>query len=92
LAIVGQVAQVLVGGVRERSAGPHHPGQRAALRLVEHVPQPGLGRALGEVALGRPAALGPHLPDRALDLAAIRQSVLRAPHGAALALDAKDVS
>jgi hypothetical protein len=30
-----------------------HARQRAAFGLVEHVAQPRLGRALGEVALGR---------------------------------------
>ena len=62
-AVVLGVAQELGGSVGERGAGADHARERAAARLVEVVAQPVLGQTLGEVAGGRPAALGPGRAD-----------------------------
>jgi hypothetical protein len=86
------VAQVLVTGVGERGAGANHARQRSRARVREDVLKPGLGGALRVVAGRRPAALGPGGTDRLLDLAAVRQAVLRAPGRASFALVPKDVA
>ncbi len=78
-AVVLDPAQVLGRRVGERRAGADHPGQRAAARLVEQVAQPRLGRALRVEAGGRAPARRPRRPDALLDLAAVRQPVLRVP-------------
>ena len=91
-AVVLDVAQVLRGGVGERRTGAQHPGQCAAARLVEHVAQPGLGSPLGQVAMRRPAALGPRRPDLALDLAAVGEAVLRVPDRPAVAVHRENMA
>jgi hypothetical protein len=83
-AVVLDPAQVLGRRVGEGGAGADHAGQRAAARLVEQVAQPRLGGALREVAGRRATARRPRRPDALLDLAAVREPVLRVPDVAAL--------
>ncbi len=85
------MAQPLRGRIAERHAGSNLPGQRAAARLMEHVLQPRVRRALREPPGRRPAALGPGGPDPALHLATVPQPVPDVLLRTALALDADDV-
>jgi hypothetical protein len=69
----------------------NHARERPAARLLEHIGQPGLRRALREAAGLRPAARRPRWPDPPLSLAPVRQSVLRVPDGTARTLAAENV-
>src|SRR6185312_3737050 len=86
------VAQVLVARIRERHTGADHPRQRPGVCLGEDVSQPRLRGALREAAGRRAAALGPGWADGAIDLAPVRQAVLRAPDRATRAVEAIDVA
>src|ERR1700722_7127854 len=77
--------------VGERRPAAHHPGQRAATRLVEKIAESVLSRALREPARGWTATLRPRRPDLLLDLPAVRQPVLPVPDGPARTVDAEDV-
>jgi hypothetical protein len=89
--VVLDVAQELGRRVGERRPGPDEPRQRPPARLGERVLEPGLGLALGQMAGRRPPALGPRRSELLLDLASVRQAVLRVPDGSAGAIDSEDV-
>ena len=74
--------------VREPRAGAHLAGERSAASSVERLAQPVLGQALGEIARRRPPPPRRCRPQLLLDLAPVRQPVLRVPRRPALALDA----
>ena len=65
-AVLLEPAHVLGDRVGECGARADHPRELTAARLVEHVGEPPLGRALGEVAGARSPALGPRGSDAAL--------------------------
>ncbi|HEY6886746.1 MAG TPA: hypothetical protein VI300_03170 [Solirubrobacter sp.] len=90
--VVLDVAQVLAGRVGERHARPHHPRQDAGPRLLENLSQPRLRGSFREVAGARSAALRPCRTDGFVDLAPVRQSVLRPPDRAARSFVAIDVT
>jgi hypothetical protein len=92
LPVLLDVAQVFGAGIGDRRARADNARQRSGRRLGEDPAQPGLGRALGEVAGRRATARGPRRADRLLHLAAVGQSVLGAPDRPALGLVAEDVT
>src|SRR5690242_7925057 len=92
LAVSLDVAEVLGAGVRDRRSRADQPGQRAGGGPGERSAEPGLGDAPGPIARGRTTTSCPSRAERLLDLAAVRQAVLRSPDRAALALVARDVS
>src|SRR6202012_1914941 len=86
------VAQVLGGRIGERRAGPQHPWQRPAARLVKHVTEPGPGQALGEVVGRRASSISPGRPELLLNLAPVGEAVLGVPDRSACPLDAEDMT
>jgi hypothetical protein len=59
LAVLLDVAEVFVAGVADRGSGADHAGERSGGGFDGRLAEPGLGRALGEVASRRAAAVGP---------------------------------
>jgi hypothetical protein len=92
LAVVLLPAKPLARGLRECSAGAHHPGQSPGPGLGQQLVEDGLGGAAGEVAGGRASAPRPGGTEAPLDLAAVGQAELDVPLWPARPLDEEGVA
>jgi hypothetical protein len=86
------MAKPLVCRLGEGHIGLDEARKRPPARFIEQVAQPSFGRAFGEVARRRTAAIGPCRADPALQLPSVGKPVLRIPLRSALALDPENVS